>query len=66
MYEIQYTKKFKKELKLCQKRGYDINSFSKVAKILAELEHYQQNTNHTNFRESTTVVGSATYSLIGC
>ena len=26
-YSINYTKKFKKNLRLCQKRGYDMNLF---------------------------------------
>lgn len=35
MYKIEYTKKFEKSLKLCQKRGYDMNLFRNVATILA-------------------------------
>lgn len=35
-YKIRYSAKFKKSLKLCQKRGYDMVLFTKVAKILEE------------------------------
>lgn len=33
-YSINYTGKFKKDLKLCKKRGYDIALFEKVSKLL--------------------------------
>ncbi|MCQ4875409.1 type II toxin-antitoxin system YafQ family toxin [Butyricimonas paravirosa] len=33
-YTITYTHKFKKDLKLCQKRGYDISLFEKVSELL--------------------------------
>lgn len=34
MYELIYTGQFKKELKLMQKRGYDMSLFEEVAEIL--------------------------------
>lgn len=36
MYAIEYTRKFEKSLKLCQKRGYDMELFRKVATILSQ------------------------------
>ena len=33
-YSINYTKKFKKNLRLCQKRGYDMNLFEQVSNLL--------------------------------
>ena len=36
MYAIEYTTQFKKDLKLCQKRGYNMNLFNKVASLLAK------------------------------
>ncbi|TRX37984.1 type II toxin-antitoxin system YafQ family toxin [Flavobacterium sp. ZT3R18] len=35
MYELIYASKFKKDVKLCQKRNYD---FSEFKKIISELE----------------------------
>ena len=35
-YKVRYSAKFRKNLKLCQKRGYDMDLFTSVAKILAE------------------------------
>lgn len=34
MYSINYTNRFKKDLKLCQKRGMDINLVSEVISLL--------------------------------
>lgn len=34
MYKIDYTHKFKKDLKLCAKRGYNMSLFHKVATLL--------------------------------
>lgn len=36
MYEIAYTNAFKKDLKLCIKRGCDISKFREVVRLLAE------------------------------
>ena len=33
-YTLNYTGKFKKDLKLCEKRGYNISIFEKVSKLL--------------------------------
>ena len=35
MYSIDYTNRFKKDLKRCQKRGLDIQSIQKVIALLA-------------------------------
>ena len=34
MYQIQYSKKFIKSLKLCKRRGFDIKLFEEVAHLL--------------------------------
>ncbi len=34
MYHLNYTKQFKKSLKLCKRRGYDLNLLEKVLSIL--------------------------------
>ena len=34
MYQLDYTGKFKKDLKLCQKRGYDMTAIRTVIKYL--------------------------------
>lgn len=34
MYDISYTNRFKKDLKLCQKRGLDVGLVAKVISIL--------------------------------
>ncbi len=36
MYKIEYTNKFVKSLRLCQKRGLDMGLFQQVATLLAE------------------------------
>ncbi len=36
MYTIEYTNKFVKSLRLCQKRGLDMALFKQVATLLAE------------------------------
>ena len=38
MYAIKPTTKFRQDLKLCQKRGYDIQAITDVIKILAAGE----------------------------
>ena len=35
MYSIKFTSKFKKDVKRCQKRGYDLNLLREVVDILA-------------------------------
>ncbi len=34
MYDIRFTSQFKKDFKLCVKRGLDINEFTKVLELL--------------------------------
>ncbi len=36
MYNIEYTNRFKKDVKLCKKRGYDIEELRNTIKILVE------------------------------
>lgn len=36
MYEIEYSGKFKKSLKLCKKRGYNLELLQKVISLLSE------------------------------
>ena len=36
MYSINFTNRFKKDLKLCQKRGLDLSHIQKAISILAE------------------------------
>ena len=36
MYSVDYTNKFKKDLKRCQKRGLDIMLLMRIIKLLAE------------------------------
>lgn len=36
MYSINFTNRFKKDLKLCQKRGLDLSHIQEVISILAE------------------------------
>lgn len=35
-YKVRYSAKFKKSLRLCQRRGYDMDLFTQVAGMLAE------------------------------
>ena len=37
-YEVQPTTKFKKDLKLCKSRGYDIELINQIIKKLANVE----------------------------
>ena len=36
MLKVQYSNQFKKDYKLIQKRGYDVNKLKEVVKLLAE------------------------------
>jgi len=36
MYEIRISNRFKKQVKLCEKRGYDISLLEKAIEILSE------------------------------
>ena len=42
-YEIVPSNQFKKDLKLAQKRGYDLEKIKKVIAILANAKHLKQN-----------------------
>ena len=42
-YSLNYTNQFKKSLKRCQKRGFDINELSKVLSILSEKGELPEN-----------------------
>ncbi len=48
MYKISYTKKFEKSLKLCQKRGLNIDLAKSAIKILEKMANYQPYINHIN------------------
>ena len=39
-YEVQPTTKFKKDLKLCKSRGYDIELINQIIKKLANRDPY--------------------------
>lgn len=41
-YEVQPTTKFKKDLKLCKSRGYDINLINKIIGKLANEEPLEE------------------------
>lgn len=36
MYQITYTRRFQKDLKLCKKRGYDLELLRQAIKLLSE------------------------------
>lgn len=42
MYSIEYTNRFKKDLKRCAKRGLDINKILDVVKLLCEYGELPQ------------------------
>ena len=42
-YEVQPTTKFKKDLKLCKSRGYDIELINQIIKKLANGEKLEEN-----------------------
>lgn len=42
MYQIVYSSRFKKELKICARRGYDLNKMEVVLDILARGETIPQ------------------------
>ena len=41
-YELQPTNRFKKDLKLCKSRGYDINLITEIIKKLANGEKLEE------------------------
>lgn len=45
MYKISFTNKFKKDYKLCKKRGYDIALLEEVISLLAKKANFLQNIN---------------------
>lgn len=41
-YKVKFTSQFKKDLKLAQKRGYDIEKLNKVVKMIASGENIEE------------------------
>ena len=66
MYEVIYTGQFKRSLRLCVRRGLDINAFPVYLTFYKKMEYYHQSTAHTSYKASTKGVGNATYSPTGC
>ena len=62
MYSVKPTKQFKKDLKLIQKRGYDIQKMTDVIKKLAAGETLPE----SNRQVISMVAGNVILSLIGC
>ncbi len=59
MYNIKATNQFKKDLKRCKKRGYDIPLLEKVIDALQKTVKCRICTNPTNFPEIILIAGSA-------
>ena len=62
-YEVQPTTKFKKDLKLCKSRGYDIELINQIIKKLANGEKLEEITICT---ETGKDIENVTYYQIGC
>ncbi len=60
MYSIEYTNRFKKDLKLCQKRGLDMSLIFNAIKILTENGSLPE-----EYKENTLANGNAIYNQIG-
>ena len=69
MLEVKYSTRFKKDLKVCQKRHYDMNLLQQVINVLVGDEpcaHKDASLTELWSKEKTSVSGSATFSRIGC
>ena len=47
MLEVKYSTRFKKDLKVCQKRHYDMNLLQQVINVLAVPVHFSPKTRTT-------------------
>lgn len=65
-YSINYTKKFKKNLRLCQKRGYDMNLFEQVSNLLETTVPFPPNTTRISYPGNTRDCGNAISKETGC
>lgn len=65
-YSINYTKKFKKNLRLCKKRGYDMNLFEQVSNLLETTGSLPPNTTRISYPGNTQDCGNAISKETGC
>ena len=65
-YEVQPTTKFKKDLKLCKSRGYDIELINQIIKKLANGEKLERKIRITICTETGKDIENVTYYQIGC
>ena len=65
-YSINYTKKFKKNLRLCQKRGYDMNLFEQVSNLLETTGSFPSNTTRISYPGNTQDCGNVISKETGC
>ncbi len=65
-YSINYTKKFKKNLRLCQKRGYDMNLFEQVSNLLETTGSLPSQYHRISYPGNTRDCGNAISKETGC
>ena len=65
MYTIKYTGEFKRQMKLCQRRGYDMELLREIIRILSKAGSLPPSTILIYSLEIERGNGSAIFSLIG-
>lgn len=66
MLEVKYSTRFKKDLKVCQKRHYDMNLLQQVINVLAVPAALQPQNKDHSLTAAISRIGNATFSRIGC
>ncbi len=65
MYKLVFTNRFRKDVKLLQKRDYDMGLLKHAFRILKKKENYLNQINRTNYLENIQVSGKPILNLIG-
>ena len=65
-YHIKYTGQFKRDMRLCQRRGYNMELLHHVISLLAETGQLPENIGHITCAATARGNGNATYNPIGC
>lgn len=66
MYRVIASNKFKKDFKLCLKRGLKENCLEDVLYLLEKTASFLKNTNPTNFRGNIPDFGNVISNRTGC
>lgn len=66
MYTIRFTNEFKRQMKMCERRGYDMELLREASAYFPPKTSCQRNTCPTSYTVTAKGNGNVTFSPTGC